>query len=122
MDQSTLEALAGEAGLKLGMQAEFTLANFGRSYTGSVYFNTSAAGKTVSIAFSKGFFGGISFEGAVVGTRKALNQAFYDSNIGALELIMGRDVAMPEGTMIDDVYKKLDMVKKGKRADEHREG
>lgn len=123
MDQRTLEALAGDNGLKFGGQAELTIANFGRSYNGSVNVSTAGAtGGTVSVAFSKGLFVGVSIEGAVVGARKAVNESFYNTNASALQLIMDGNVTMPEGTKIDEVYKKLGMLKEGKITDETKEG
>jgi lipid-binding SYLF domain-containing protein len=121
MDQGTLKALAQDAGLKLGVQAEFTLANFGRSFSGSVNFSKSAAGRTMSIAYSKGCFGGISIEGALIRTRKAVNEEYYKRSASCFEIIAGA-VASPDESKINDVYTKLNMLKKGKKADEHREG
>ncbi len=120
MDQGTLKALAEDAGLKLGVQAEFTLANCGRSFSGSVNFSNSAIGRTMSIAYSKGCFGGISIEGALIRTRKAVNEAYYTRSATCFEIIAGV-VDTPDGTKIDDIYIKLNMLKKGKKADEHRE-
>lgn len=113
MDQQTLEALAVNAGLKIGGQAELTIAKWGRSYNGGINCSTSAVGGTVSIAFSKGLFGGLTIEGAVLGCRNAVNEDFYNTDASVLQLITDEQVIMPPGTKVEEVYRKLDLLKNG---------
>lgn len=117
MDQQTLEALAVNAGCKVGGQVELTLAKWGRSYNGGVNCSTSAVGGTVSFAFTKGLFGGLTLEGSVLGCRNAVNEDFYNTDASVLQLITGdEDVSMPHGTKIEEVYRKLDLLKSGASA------
>ncbi|GAX25313.1 hypothetical protein FisN_5Lh403 [Fistulifera solaris] len=111
MDQQTLEALAVNNGVKLGAQAELTLFKWGRSYNLALNCSPSGYGGTVSLAFSKGLFGGLTLEGAVVGARRSVNENFYGTNASVLQIVTDEEVAMPQGTKIDEVYRKLDVLK-----------
>jgi lipid-binding SYLF domain-containing protein len=111
MNQQTLEALAVNNGLKIGAQAELTLAKWGRSYNLALNCSPAGYGGTVSLAFSKGLFGGLTLEVAVIGARRSINEKFYGTNASVLQIVMDEEVSMPQGTKIDEVYRKLDLLK-----------
>jgi lipid-binding SYLF domain-containing protein len=116
MDQETLEALAVNNSLKIGAQAEISIVKWGRSYNGGINCSTKGVGGTVSIAFTKGLFGGLTLEGAVMGNRRAENEKFYDTAASVLQIIVDEEITMPQGTKIDEVYRKLELLKNGASA------
>ena len=50
----------------------------------------------VSFARSKGLYAGISFEGAVVATRDALNKAYYGKAVTPTDILVRREVSNPQ--------------------------
>jgi lipid-binding SYLF domain-containing protein len=114
MDGHTLTAMIKDTGVKIGAQAELTLGTFGRM--GKVDYSLGKGGgygSTISFAFTKGIFGGISMEGAVVGIRSKCNHNFYGKDFYPEQIIDEKsDVAMPTDrvTLLDEVYAKLDLL------------
>jgi lipid-binding SYLF domain-containing protein len=49
----------------------------------------------ISFSRSKGAFGGIAFNGAVVATRDSLNQAFYGEKVSTTDILMRKKVTDP---------------------------
>ena len=113
MDDSTLETMCGETGIKFGGQAEVTLGSFGRSVEGSVNLSSKGAGGTVSVSFSKGAFGGISIEGAIVAPRAAVNNQYYNSSATPSQILFEDAVTVPKDSLMPEVYKKLKLLASG---------
>lgn len=102
--------MTSDNGLKLGGQAEITIGPWGRAAKADLGLGTKGASATVSVAFGMGFFLGLSVEGAVVGSRNAVNETFYGKEgVTAKQIMAGTDVTMPtdKTTVIDEVYEKL---------------
>jgi lipid-binding SYLF domain-containing protein len=108
MDQETVNSVLSENGLKVGAQAELTV-GFGRSAKGDFDFTGRGVGVPISIAYTKGIFGGFNLEGAVVGVRHAANEKFYGKTCTASDILVEKKVTPPEGkeTELASVYEKL---------------
>lgn len=113
-DDSTVASIAGDAGLKFGGQGEVTLGPMGRSAELSLNLSNKGVGSTASVAFTKGLFGGISLEGAVVGPRSAVNATFYGKSFTPLQILYEDEVKLPENSLMPEVYAKLDKLMEGK--------
>jgi uncharacterized protein YbjQ (UPF0145 family) len=113
MDDTSLQAAIGDGGVKCGGQAELTLGPFGRSAEVAVHVSNKGAGGTVSVSFSKGAFGGISLETGIIAPRSAVNQQYYNSTATPEQIIMEDAVTIPEGSLIPQIYKKLDKLASG---------
>lgn len=112
-DRNTLEAVAGDTGLKFGGQGEITLGPFGRTAEASINISNKGAGGSVSISFSKGFFGGISLEGAAMCPRTAVNQMYYASHATPTQILFEDAVQVNPDSFMPEIYKKLTMLAKG---------
>jgi lipid-binding SYLF domain-containing protein len=83
--------------------------------------SNKGVGATASIAFSKGIFGGISLEGAIVGPRSAVNESFYGKAASPNEILYENAVTLPEGTEMAAVYEKLEKLVSATEAEEKKE-
>ena len=113
-EQETVDALAGNAGVRLGGQGEVTLGPWGRQVELYLEVSNGGVGGTAAMAFTRGAFGGVSVEGAIVAPRQGVNDTFYGRHILPEEILFECDsesngVRVPEGTAIDEVYAKLDL-------------
>jgi SH3 domain-containing YSC84-like protein 1 len=115
MDEYTLNSMTTNHGLKLGAQGELTLGTIGRTAKMDMNFSSKGFGTTISIAYSKGLFGGISLEGSVVGVREISNIKFYGKDVSPMQILNGVGVTFPEGkvTLLDEVYDKLNKLAAG---------
>ncbi len=60
-------------------------------------------GVTINYAFSKGVFGGISLETAVINTRSKENERFYGKAAKASEILFENAVEVPKGKGVEEV-------------------
>ena len=60
-------------------------------------------GGTYTYTFSKGFFGGISLETAVLNVRAKENERFYGKSVKAKDILWEGAVQSPEGKGIEEV-------------------
>jgi lipid-binding SYLF domain-containing protein len=60
-------------------------------------------GVTVNYAFSKGVFGGISIETAVLNARSKENERFYGKPVKASEILFEDAVETPKGKGVEEV-------------------
>ena len=89
--------------LKLGADADMALGPFGAGVAASTA-NLSA--DILSFSRSKGLFGGIAFDGAVVATREGLNHAYYGRQVSPKDILVLHDVANPQALgLIEEVSK-----------------
>ena len=92
----------------------FTLGTtFGRNADLSINASDQGVGATVAISFTKGVFGGISLTGAVVGPRSSVNKNFYKESYTPIQILYEDIVELPEGTLMPEVYDKLDKLMDG---------
>ncbi len=61
----------------------------------------------LSFSRSKGLYGGISLEGAVLATRGAWNRAYYGREVTPTDIIVRGDVRNPQAKGLIDTIKKL---------------
>ena len=60
-----------------------------------------------SFALTKGVFAGVSLEGAVVGTRGALNKAYYGKEVSPTDVLIRRTVKNPQAVGLIQAVAKL---------------
>ena len=60
----------------------------------------------VIYARSKGLYGGISVDGAVVATRDALNKAYYGKDVTPTDILIRRTVKNPQAAGLIDLIAK----------------
>jgi lipid-binding SYLF domain-containing protein len=118
-DYFTLQSMSGEHGAMLKTQAETSIGSFGRSSEISTVVNfdkEKGMGSNLALSFSSGIFAGISIEGAVCKSRNRVNQRFYGRPISTTDILFsdGQDITIPDGTLLPDVYVKLQFLCDGK--------
>lgn len=118
MDEQTVNSCTSENGLKIGSQLELTV-GVGRTGKGDFDFSGRGIGVPISIAYTKGVFGGFNLEGAVLGARHAANKAFYGQTTTPREIIIEKKFTIPADkvTMLPEVYEKLEKLSKGETAE-----
>lgn len=112
-DDETLRTMAyDKIGVKVGGQMEATLGTMGRSTNMDLTVSEKGVGNTMSYAFSKGAFLGLSVEGAIIGARHKINQTFYGRpTVTPDEIFLGvLDAPSIANTKLSDVYTKLDLL------------
>lgn len=109
MDEETVNSVTGENALKIGAQGELTV-GIGRNAKGDFDFSSRGVGVPISIAYTKGIFGGFNLEGAVVGVRHAANEKFYGKTCTARDILIEKKVTPPadKPSLLADVYDKLE--------------
>lgn len=114
-DAPTLKAMSGDVGFKLGTKVEAAIGTWGHTAEATTNFSNKGVGANICISFSKGLFGGLSVEGGVVNPRSAVNAKFYEKKSATPMqiLFVPGAVEVPPGTLIDEVYHKLDKLIKG---------
>jgi lipid-binding SYLF domain-containing protein len=109
MDEETVNSVTGENGLKIGAQGELTI-GVGRNAKGDFDFTGRGVGVPISIAYTKGIFGGFNLEGAVVGVRHKANKNFYGHDTSARDILLKKKETLPadKTTKLAEVYDKLE--------------
>jgi SH3 domain-containing YSC84-like protein 1 len=87
MTEKGLEAILKD-NVKLGADASIAVGPVGAGASAATTTNLNA--DIVSFARSKGLFGGVSFEGAVIANRPEWNQAYYGRPSSGLEAVKAR--------------------------------
>jgi lipid-binding SYLF domain-containing protein len=77
---------------KLGVDASVAAGPVGAGVTAET---AGLSADIVSFALTKGVFAGVSAEGAIVGTRGALNKAYYGKEISPTDILIRRQVTNP---------------------------
>lgn len=120
MDQTAVDTLATDNSIKFGGQASLTLGAVGRDGAVDLEVSGRGVGATVAIAYSKGVFGGIAVEGAMVGARHAVNEAYYRKEVHPREILFHPNaVTIPDdnndsSNLMPEIYKKLHLLAQGK--------
>eukprot|EP00563_Minutocellus_polymorphus_P020604 CAMPEP_0197726904 /NCGR_PEP_ID=MMETSP1434-20131217/17635_1 /TAXON_ID=265543 /ORGANISM="Minutocellus polymorphus, Strain CCMP3303" /LENGTH=258 /DNA_ID=CAMNT_0043312955 /DNA_START=124 /DNA_END=900 /DNA_ORIENTATION=+ len=119
MDHNTLQAYSGDGIIKFGGQVGITAGPVGREIDASVAFGTGGAGGAFAYTFSQGLFGGAALEGAAIGSRKGENDRFYGNTVATPQAVLFEKgaVAVPADSGIEDLWKKLELLKEGKTAE-----
>jgi lipid-binding SYLF domain-containing protein len=112
-DEMTLKAMSGDVGVKLSTQTEAALGTWGRTAEATNIISNKGIGCNIALSYSKGIFGGLSVEGAVCNPRKAVNQKFYGKKVSPKEILFDGAVEVPDGTLMPEVYTKLERLCSG---------
>eukprot|EP00581_Thalassiosira_minuscula_P013840 CAMPEP_0183734936 /NCGR_PEP_ID=MMETSP0737-20130205/45229_1 /TAXON_ID=385413 /ORGANISM="Thalassiosira miniscula, Strain CCMP1093" /LENGTH=254 /DNA_ID=CAMNT_0025968555 /DNA_START=108 /DNA_END=872 /DNA_ORIENTATION=- len=114
MDDTTLDTLSGEHQVKIGGQISATMGPVGREAESAINFSEQGVGATYTYTFSKGIFGGISLESAILNVRSKENENFYGKSAKAKEILWENAVESPKGKGIEELHYKLELLRKGK--------
>lgn len=113
-DESTLKAMAGDAGVKLGTQTEAAIGSWGRSADVTSFLTNKGVGANIALSYSQGLFGGFSIEGAVCSPRSKVNEKFYGKKVSPHDILFDGVVTVPEGNhLMAEVYDKLEKLCSG---------
>jgi lipid-binding SYLF domain-containing protein len=98
---------------KLGADAGIAVGPVGMGAAASTE-NLSA--DILSFSRSKGLYGGISLDGAVVAVRDSLNRAYYGKEVSPIDILVKRDVKSPnpKGAMLAESVAKFTQVPAGR--------
>eukprot|EP01083_Nonionella_stella_P046998 125823_1 len=113
IDDRSIESVSGEHQLKFGSQLGLTAGPIGRELGGDVNLSLERSDIALSYSFSKGLFAGINLEGAILGARSKVNKKFYGKEVKPKEILFDRNVTIPENSGIEELHKKLDLMKAG---------
>lgn len=113
-DNYTVETLSGDAQAKLGGQISLTLGPIGREFDSSFHASNKGLGTTIAFTYSKGVFGGVSVEGAILGPRSACNGYVY-GNASSKQIAFDEGFAYPQGKGIEEMHEKLAILQRGKQ-------
>lgn len=115
MERGKLETLSSETQVKIGGQLSATMGPVGHEAEASFNFNgTSEIRGTYAYTWSKGVFGGISLETAVLKVRPKENERFYGKDNVTSKEILDNTVVAPKDMGVEDLHYKLDLLSKGK--------
>lgn len=93
MNEQAIEAVIAHQG-KFGGDVQATAGNLGAGLEGSTTSNIGA--DIVGYAFGSGVFFGASLEGAVLGRRNDLNEAYYGTAAGPREIVLEHRYLNPQ--------------------------
>jgi len=96
MTERGVRAFLGTS-FKLGADAGIAAGPIGAGVSAATA-NLSA--DILSFSRSKGLYGGISLDGAVVAVRDSLNHAYYGKEVSPAEILVSRDVKNPDGAKL----------------------
>ena len=65
----------------------------------------------VSFARSKGLYGGVSLDGAIVATRSSLNSAYYGRDVSTQDILVRGSVSNPQAAPLAELIKKASEAK-----------
>lgn len=115
IDDAAVNALSGEAQVKLGGQIAVAVGPLGREAEGAFNVSNKGAGMTLTYSISKGLFAGINLEGALVGARGGENKKFYTSDASPRDILFNEGaVTIPEGSRVAELHEKLTLMEQGK--------
>ena len=72
---------------------------------------------TVAVAFTKGIFAGISLAGGFAGPRHKVNKDYYKRPFTPLQILYDDEAQVPEGSLMNEIYEKLDKLMQGATLD-----
>jgi len=89
--------------IKLAADAGIAIGPAGAGVSGGTA-NLSA--DIISFSRSKGLYGGVSLQGAVVGVRDAWNRAYYGKAVTPADILVRREVTNPEASGLIEAVTK----------------
>lgn len=113
-DSKTIKTMAGDVGVKFGAQLEASIGNWGRTADITNYISNKGLGQNIALSYSSGLFGGISLEGGVCNPRTNVNEKFYGKKVKPEDILFQDGaVQIPDGTLLPEIYAKLDKLSTG---------
>ena len=109
-DYYTLESMSGENGIVVSSQVEASVFKFGRHAEISAIATAKGIGKNIALSYDNlGIFGGISIEGGIMKGRCNVNERFYGmKGIKTADILFsGEKFEIPSGTLLPELYTKL---------------
>jgi Las17-binding protein actin regulator len=110
-DYYTLESMSGDNSVVVSSQAEASVFKFGRHAEVSAIATAKGIGSNIALSYdSLGIFGGISIEGGIMKGRKHVNEQFYGmKDIKTADILFsGEKFNIPSGTLLPELYAKLE--------------
>lgn len=89
LDELALQGLCSGSKLSLGGAASFAFGPLGRAAQGDVLVDTASTSTTATYSHSRGFYGGVTLEGAYIDVRPDVNHSFYGIPVAAQDLLTG---------------------------------
>eukprot|EP01083_Nonionella_stella_P029200 80460_1 len=86
----------------------------GREAEVGLNLSKEGVSSTYAYTFSKGIFGGVSLESAMLNVRAKENERFYGESAKAKETLWEDAVGSPQGKGIEELHHKLDLLRDGK--------
>uniref|UniRef100_A0A6U6CC08 Ysc84 actin-binding domain-containing protein n=1 Tax=Odontella aurita TaxID=265563 RepID=A0A6U6CC08_9STRA len=115
IDDYNLNTFAAGGQIKLGGEMGLTIGPIGREAEGQINVSSKGVGTSFAYSFSRGLFGGIGLEGAILGARAKENERFYGKAVEARKILTEKgSVEIPAGSGVEDLHKKLDLLEAGK--------
>ena len=101
-----------ERGVKAMTSSSFKLGADAGIAAGPVGVGASAStvnlsADVLSFSRSKGLYGGISLDGAVVATRNDWNEAYYGKKVDPIDILIFQDVNNPEATALIEAVERM---------------
>lgn len=97
MSQRGVESMLSST-FKLGGDVSIAVGPIGGGIEGSTAMNLSA--DLLSFARTKGLFGGISLEGAVIATRDEWNRDYYGKEVRPIDILVKQTVTNPQSAIL----------------------
>lgn len=94
--------------VKLGADATIALGPMG---IGASAATSNLSADIIAFSRSKGLYGGISVQGAVVASRGALNRAYYGQDVTPADVLIRRTVTNPQAAGLIEVVTKIGSAK-----------
>lgn len=120
MDTPTLNSFVTDKGFVCDGQNTTVLGSMGR--TGQLNLDLMNNGVVIA-SYANGAYAGVSIEGATFRPNGKANNIFYGNSpsnpVNSQKILEGVAIKIPEGkvTLIDEVYKKLDIIQNGETAE-----
>jgi lipid-binding SYLF domain-containing protein len=92
--------------VKLGADASIAVGPIGKGVEAST--TTALRADIYSFAKSRGLFGGVSLEGAVLASRPSMNERYYGRAISAEAIILRREVEAPNAALLQDALRRAE--------------
>jgi lipid-binding SYLF domain-containing protein len=103
MTQRGINSLLASS-LKLGVDAGVAAGPFG---IGASAATANLSADVLSFSRSKGLYGGVSLDGAVVAVREGLNEAYYGKKVVPTDILVLHAVKNPQADRLIEVVSKL---------------
>jgi len=113
VDDEAINSFTAMNTIKLGGEVGVAVGPVGREMSGDYNISGKGAGQALSYTFSKGLFAGVGLEGAILRGRATENERFYGQPATPQEILSGDFVQAPEGKGIEELHRKLEIMRRG---------